>query len=72
MKALTPITTKIDAVDHVATGKMVRERRKALGMTVREAGKIMGISAPYLCDLERGRRNWNDTVIAKLKLLKKA
>ena len=71
MKALLPVMKKVDTVDHVATGRLVRERRMALGMSVREAGAVMGISAPYLCDLERGRRNWSQAAIDRLKLLRK-
>lgn len=74
MKTLTPVkhSKQVNLIDHVATGKIAMRRRKALGLSLRQASAIMGFSAPFLSDLERGRRNWNPNALEKFKLLKKA
>lgn len=41
----------------VLNGAWLRERRKRAGMTLREFAKRVGVSAPYICDIERNRRN---------------
>lgn len=47
---------------HCGTGRLVnpawlRERREAAGLTLRDVGALVGgMSAQYLCDIERGRR----------------
>lgn len=48
-------------IDHVQIGLTVRHSRTAVGMTLRELARRLEISAPYLSDLERGRRNWSDS-----------
>jgi len=50
---------EIRRVNHVAIGGAVRERRKALKVSLRAVAKWMNVSAPYLSDLERGLRNWS-------------
>ena len=40
------------------SGRM-REERERVGVSLREVARRMGISAPYLSDLERGRRGMN-------------
>lgn len=35
----------------------LRKHRESMGISLRELAKILGLSAPYLCDVERGRRN---------------
>ena len=44
--------------DNDGTGKVVRGARLAAGKKLGEVAEAMGISAPYLCDLENGHRNW--------------
>ncbi len=39
------------------TGESIRDTRKSLGLTLREVSRKARISAPYLCDIELGRRN---------------
>lgn len=47
-----------EELDHTLVGAMVRERREAAGLTLRKVAARSGWSAPYLSDLEHGRRNW--------------
>lgn len=37
-------------------GKYIQERRKKLGLTIRDLAQKMGISIAYLCDIENGHR----------------
>lgn len=41
----------------VINGDWLRQRRLSAGVTLREAAKRFGVSAPYLSDIERNRRN---------------
>lgn len=50
----------VRVVDHEATGKLWRETRKGLGISLRALAKELDVSAAYLSDLERGRRNWTE------------
>ncbi len=47
-------------IDHALAGKNVRSAREQRGMSLRKLAIKMGITAPFLSDLERGRRNWNE------------
>ena len=48
--------------DDKATGKRMRAMREAKGLSGREVARRMGMSAPYICDLELGKRFWNTKV----------
>lgn len=48
----------IKVTDHAATGDALRQRRLKAGISLREMARRLGLSAPYLCDLEYGRRTW--------------
>ena len=37
-------------------GDYLRAERKRLGLTLRQVGAIIGVSAPYICDIEQGFR----------------
>lgn len=54
------VTYMVQAVNHVATGTQIREARMARGISLRQMAIRMGISAVFLSDLERGRRNWTE------------
>lgn len=41
----------------VVDGAWLRERRELAGLTLREMGRRLGYSAPYLSDVEWNRRN---------------
>lgn len=45
--------------DNTALGKSMRLKREVAGISLRSLARLLGISAPYLSDLERGRREWN-------------
>ena len=38
-------------------GDWIRNERKRRGLTLRELAKLIGTSAPYLSDIERGNRS---------------
>jgi transcriptional regulator with XRE-family HTH domain len=38
-------------------GQHLRAQRLTLGLTLREVAELVGVSAPYIHDLEMGRRN---------------
>jgi transcriptional regulator with XRE-family HTH domain len=59
------ITRRAVRIDHVATGEQVRAARKAAGISLREMARRIEFSAPYLSDLENGRRNWNSEMLAR-------
>lgn len=50
-------------IDHRQYGEAMRNRRLAKKIKLVDHAKKMGISQPYLCDLERGNRNWTAYVI---------
>lgn len=52
-----PVKT-VEKTDHTEAGNIVRARRKKRKMSLRTLATKMGISAPYLSDLERGHRPW--------------
>jgi Predicted transcriptional regulator len=50
-------------IDQRALGKELRSRRERANKTLRETAVAMGVSAPYVSDLELGRRHWNSRLI---------
>ncbi len=62
---------KVEQINHAAAGRYVRSVRKVNGKSLRWLARQMGCSAPFLSDLERGRRNWNNEkfnrALSKLK-----
>lgn len=50
-------------IDDRALGADRRKYRKKFGLSLRALAKEMGFSAPYLSDLELGRRAWNEQLI---------
>ena len=59
------LTKKETVTDHATTGAAARRTRTSSKLSLRLVAKHMGISAPYLSDLERGRRNWNEELAGK-------
>jgi transcriptional regulator with XRE-family HTH domain len=47
-------------------GERIRARRVELGITLREFGRRVEVSAPYLTDLEAGRRHPSPEVLARI------
>jgi len=52
----------ITIVDHEATGAYWRKRREKTAISLRALSRQMECSAPFLSDLERGRRNWTKDI----------
>ena len=50
----------------VGLGERLRELREAADISLRELAKDVGISAPFLSDVELGRRFPSDDILAKL------
>ena len=51
-------TKSVPQISHVRAGKLIRRVRREHSFSQWELAGAMNISAPYLSDLERGRRNW--------------
>lgn len=49
-------------IDHEATGYGFREGRKKAKLSLREIARRLNLSAPFVSDLERGRRNWTESL----------
>lgn len=47
-------------LDPVIAGQYHRAMRERKGKSLREVARMMKVTAPYVSDLERGRRNWTD------------
>ena len=45
--------------DDLETGRRAREARQKAKLSLREVARRMGVSAPYVSDLELGRRGWD-------------
>lgn len=50
--------------DHLKVGREMRLLRKKARVGLREIARRMGFSAPFVLDLEHGRRNWTDEKVA--------
>jgi hypothetical protein len=47
----------------VINGSWLKDRRVLAGLTLKQVGAMVGVSAPYLCDVEKGRRNVTEKVL---------
>jgi len=47
-------------VDHETTGHLFRQARKKAKLSLREMARRLKLSAPFVSDLELGRRNWTE------------
>lgn len=72
-----PVFT-VQKPDSVACGKIVRDARIKSGMSLRQLSVAIGFSAPFVSDLELGRRSWKDEtfqramhIISRAKIAKK-
>jgi hypothetical protein len=52
-------------VEGATTYRAKRMRAKA---SLRSVARLMGISAPYLSDLERGKRDWSADMVSKFEV----
>lgn len=65
-KVVTRTVTEKE-IDHSATGMLFRAMRTEAKVSLRAIAKAMGKSAPYIGDLELGRRNWTLELFASAK-----
>lgn len=54
-------------LDPTGVGLEMRTARIKANVSLRDMAKRMGMSPPYLSDLELGRRDWTEEKIAKFK-----
>lgn len=54
------VTRTVSVIDHVTTGQLFRVARKKSKLSLREMARRLKLTAPYVSDLERGRRNWTE------------
>lgn len=54
----------VHEIDHKATGKSFRSERERLGVSLRKFALAIGYSAPFVSDLERGERRWDEERLA--------
>lgn len=59
------VTRLCHVPDNVETGKVARDARKRAGLSLREVARRMKLSAPFVSDLELGRRGWNEKLVMK-------
>ena len=53
--------------DPAAVGQQMRELRMKAGLTLATVAARMVLSAPYISDLERGNRNFNEELVTRYK-----
>lgn len=53
-------TKLVEVIDDEATGQMLRAERVAAGFSLRSIARALHFSAPYVSDLELGRRGWTE------------
>jgi len=62
MQTTLPTKSKtVREIQHLEAGRRIRALREKAGMSVRRLAKEMNFTAPYLSDLELGRRNWDES-----------
>ena len=72
MRMKLPVqTVTVSKINHAVAGKMLRDARKKAGVSLRELARRMKISAPYLSDMELGKRNWTKEKFAMAERLLK-
>lgn len=64
-KDLGLITRIVHEVDNVSTGILMRAARENGGLSLREMARRLNYSAPFISDLELGRRNWTQEMVDK-------
>jgi transcriptional regulator with XRE-family HTH domain len=62
MKIPTRNTTQ---VSHEAAGDLIRKFRQCRQVSLQSLAAKLGVSIPYVSDLERGRRNWTTELFLK-------
>lgn len=49
-------------IDHETTGQLFRQARQKAKLSLREMARRLKLSAPFVSDLELGRRNWTEAL----------
>jgi transcriptional regulator with XRE-family HTH domain len=52
-------TTTVEKVDHAKAGSEIRRLRVAAGISLRRLALLLQVSAPFLSDMELGKRGWS-------------
>jgi len=52
--------------NEIGLGRKLRELRENAGISLREIAREVGVSAPFLSDVELGRRYPSDVILTKL------
>lgn len=55
-------------LDNVAIGKSVRDTRKVMGLSQLQVAQEIGMQPSSLCDLEKGKRDWNLILLGSVTL----
>lgn len=66
------VTESVQRINHYETGRKMRLFRESKERSLRSVAEEMGISAAFLSDLERGRRNWSDKLVSQFNLALKS
>jgi len=61
----------VERVDWRSIGVELRKMREEKGKSLRLVAQQIGVSAPYLSDMERGNRNFNLNLVEKYLLILK-
>jgi predicted transcriptional regulator len=62
---LKAATKSVEIIDHAKTGQIMRVARASSRLSLRTVASRLGVSAPFLSDLERGRRNWTTSMVSR-------
>jgi transcriptional regulator with XRE-family HTH domain len=54
-------------IDSRRLGQDLRNKRISRKISLRDLSERMGICAPYLCELELGRRRWSNGLIERFE-----
>lgn len=65
MNTPTLKTMMVEVIDHEETGFQARQYRESKGVSLRRVAELMEFSAPYVSDLELGRRKWDQEKLEK-------
>lgn len=63
---IAPAYRRVQEIDHGRTGALVRKFRLRRGRSLRAIARELGWSPTYLSDLERGKRRWNQALLARI------
>jgi len=71
LKDVGLVYRSVREINHEATGQGFRNARIITGISLREVARRLDVSAPFVSDLELGRRNWTEELAKRYaKVLK--